>query len=105
MHGSQHFLHSGRQTDGDRPADDVVADVQFLQVRNHKEGRHIANGQTMTRVDTNAPLMREIRRIDQALQFQLTTREVVKGLRITARVKFNELGSDTGGSLHLGGIR
>ena len=54
IHQPQHFLHGGRQADGQGAADNAVADVQLDQVRNLKQRREVLVIQPMAGVDLQA---------------------------------------------------
>jgi len=101
-HRRQHLHHRTAQSQLDRPADEVVPDVQFMQMRDGQQWREIFRGDAMPRIDlqTKGTCLRSGRY--QALEFSFTLGP--RRIRIRPGVQLNHLRLDPRGGFHLRGI-
>lgn len=103
-HDRQHLLDGGRQSDKHSPAHQAVPDVELDQVRDDVEEGKVRDVESVARVYLKAQRMRALGSGDQPFELDVPFAFGSPTLRVRSGVQFDELGTRSGGRLHLGGI-
>ncbi len=103
-----HIGNGGTQAREDRPADDAVPDVQFMQPGQRGNGSHVPDRQPMSRIEVHALSMDEFTCPADLVQLGLDIRVLLfllvfmKGMGIGAGMYFTDIEAAGMGSFHLG---